>query len=114
MKIEELILKYGLVKDKSEEYGMIGDIPDRYRWEDGIKVAGNAIGICEDKTVVFAEDVMFSKEHQNIAFWSWSNPVEESMYEYYIQNLRKKYDEAIKEYKQYMMKQKIESIKKDF
>ena len=108
MNIEELIEKYGLVKDTSCNFGTFSEINNRYRWEDGIPVSGNAIGITEHNNVVFATNAEFSKAHNKIVFVSWINGyVPEEKYEDYIKLLKKQYDAAVKKYKKHRMNLKI-------
>ena len=115
-KILRLIQKYGLLLDEHSPK-MYGD--KRYGWEkQSDRFRGHVLGVenktYSEKDVVFAEKIYFDADEAHcIRCYAWTNiPI--GQFEEKIAKLKDQYNQAMLEYKNYLMKKKLDSIKRDF
>ena len=119
--LKNIITKYGLVLDDYYK----GKYEQRYGFMKQCDyLEGNIIGINihpnigwninDDNNVMFAEGIEFGRFYEGqIACWGWME-LQPDQYEIWMKELKKQFDVAMKEYKQYKMKKKLERIKEDF
>ena len=114
--ILRVIKKYGLLLDEHSPK-MYRD--KRYGWEkQSDRFRGHVLGIenkiYSEKDVVFADKIYFDADEAHcIRCYAWTNiPIEQ--FEGKIAKLKEQYYQAILDYKNYLMKKKLNDIKMDF
>jgi hypothetical protein len=119
--LENIITNYGLVLDNYYK----GMNEQRYGFMQQCDyLDGNIIGVNihpyigwntkDDENVMFAEGVDFGRFREGqIACWGWLE-LQPDQYEIWMKELKRQFDVAMKEYKQYKMNKKLERIGEDF
>ena len=108
-----LLTKYHLVRDTEYNGGELYVFPPK-----GVINIGYVVGygLPEMPIVSFAQGVKFSANSgvPSIICYGFEKNITEDKYETKLATLEKQFHKAVRDYKKYLIKEKLKNIKKDF
>lgn len=110
-----LLTKYHLVRDTEHKIGT-GELyvfhPKNNVYE-GIAVGYGLTGL---PIVAFAKGIRFNENYgvPYVSSYGWDQTITEDKYEAKLASLEKQFNEAVNDYKKYLVKQKLNKMKGDF
>jgi hypothetical protein len=111
----KLLTKYHLVRETEYQIG-VGEMYVFHPMDKVYEGCAVGYGLIGMPMVSFAKEVKFTVTDgvPYITCFGWDKPITEDKYEAKLATLEKQFNEAINDYKKYIVKQRLKKMKKDF